>query len=648
MGDILNTVGTVRKNWNTYEKWEQEQDSLEQKKKEYRKQNPIPVEKKKEAEKYGNAVLNAINVMDEYSENKAEDMELATQAVMQFPVQIGSLGGVAVGGLIGSKVAKGKYMLPLLIAGSTIGTIAAFIPASVIATKAQIWASKVARFQAREKELKDPENFVIYTPEQIEQGQKIAATMPDEKDKESKIKKFIPIAESVSTIKSIYKDKENYKNWHKKYQEEDKQIKVSYQQGIPADKQQKALKDQQLIVNAVKKINIKAEEYSENIETATNTVGFFAEFGIGAAVGTATNFIINKLKISPDSFIGKNKKLVSGIAGVIPMLAMATYFTLLQKDAARIGRFKAKQELLADPGNFVYEDEEKIKSASKDINLTKKKGFFSEIVQSTKQLINSRKDKKEYKEYKKTKAKEEKKLRNALKQVNVSDGQLNEAKNLQEKTFNAFEKIDDMSQKYSETIEMTTEIAQGTIPALMYLGLIGAGTGLWLYAEKKFKNLNPMQLIEKASNFYDKVSKFIKPVAGKPFVKRFLDKTKQEAGEVASSLLEGALEGKGMSLGRVASKAMKKPTLRKIGLGAGIPILAGFVGSIYAMQLYFTSLQKKAGKIGIMKAMEELQDPRYFVDIYSTGQPTQKTQPAETKPSNSVLERYIQIKNQAA
>lgn len=65
--------------------------------------------------------------------------------------------------------------------------------------------------------------------------------------------------------------------------------------------------------------------------------------------------------------------------------------------------------------------------------------------------------------------KEKQALKDLLKKQDISDEQLKNAKNLQRKLFNTFEKVDDNSQVYSESMEAATEIAQ---PFVQYTGML--------------------------------------------------------------------------------------------------------------------------------------------------------------------------------
>ena len=53
-------------------------------------------------------------------------------------------------------------------------------------------------------------------------------------------------------------------------------------------------------------------------------------------------------------------------------------------------------------------------------------------------------------------------------------------------------------------------------------------------------------------------------------------------------------------------------TLINTGIAAALPILGIIFAVPYAFNAWLTNIQKKAGKIGIMKAMDKIDDPRIF------------------------------------
>lgn len=65
-------------------------------------------------------------------------------------------------------------------------------------------------------------------------------------------------------------------------------------------------------------------------------------------------------------------------------------------------------------------------------------------------------------------------------------------------------------------------------------------------------------------------------------------------------------------------------TLINTGAVAGIPILGVIIGIPYTFNAWLTSIQKKAGKIGIMKAMDKIDDPRVFVSEHTPQEAQEK------------------------
>lgn len=150
--------------------------------------------------------------------------------------------------------------------------------------------------------------------------------------------------------------------------------------------------------------------------------------------------------------------IVSGFAGLMIGLK-------LQKSAARAGRFTAKRELEKDPTNFIgyteedYNEVKDVKSNKKNPNKIKEYALF---------IPNVLKQYWAYNKYKNKEYKEKVAFNELLKKQEVSDTQMRDAVNLQRKVFNTFEKVDDNSQVYSESMEAATDIAQ---PFIWYGGM---------------------------------------------------------------------------------------------------------------------------------------------------------------------------------
>ena len=61
----------------------------------------------------------------------------------------------------------------------------------------------------------------------------------------------------------------------------------------------------------------------------------------------------------------------------------------------------------------------------------------------------------------------------------------------------------------------------------------------------------------------------------------------------------------------------------------------------YALESWLADMQLKAGRLGVMKAMESLEDPRYYANIEPTEQ--QKSEKiTNTDATSNLLDRYKQ------
>lgn len=562
MVEILDSIRQIKTNAGPYKKWVKQQDDIEARRIKAYQLYPANQQELFNASGYGKAIVDSVNIMDDYSEKKAEDVEAATQSIAGFaPIAGLAAGGLGTIGLIKSKtVAKfvdnvitkspklGSVLSSTILFGpAAVGVFSAIIASSIYATTLQKNASRIARFQARKTELKDPKNFVNYTPEQLEQARTIAGQMPLEQKKEHHPANPIAnMGEVFTTIKSLIKDRKAYAQWKKEnalIEQEDLKL---FNLNITPEQLAKAKADQDVIARVIKKIDIASQEYSENVEAATNTLvgttlagGGFAGFIVSKAIK-----LLEKAKMIPanNPIVAKAKMFAIPAVAIASLLTASVYAAKIQKEAARVGRYKAKNDLMADPHNFIYYSNEQLQSVQPDkqnntsVNPVKK--FFNDIIDDIKFIASAKKDFKEYAQYKKSTALEEENLRKALRQVQVSPQQLEEASQLQGKVFKMFDKMDEMSQRYAEDVEAVTQILQQSVPQLFAwtTGITTAG----LLTSKIGKNLNPV------------------------------------------------------------SAAM---------LGV-IPMMI----PVFAVEFFSTKVEKYASKIGLMKAIKDLEDPRHFVE----------------------------------
>lgn len=709
MSQFFDSVNNVRRDWKKYDAWEQEQANEKAKKEHLAKTLNLPKDKVELTKLKAETVVRATEIMDTRSENNSENAEQVTgivSAVLLMLIPTGLLVGTS---LIGKKSPKIADFMGKNFSAIQLGTtLLAGVGTILWGNTKQKEASRIGRYQAKQYDLNDVKNFVLYTPEQIEQAKKIAKDLPDKEVAAG-------ILKTLNEMTQLKKDTAAYKEWLRN--KDPKEIEKLKEVNLSPEQLQLANEDKELIVDTVKEINIKAEEYSENLENAYDTIGTFSSI-LALPVGVAINKLLKALKVASP----RTRNLVSITAPLLVTCGILIKGTADQKEAARVGRFKARQELLKDPKRLMAFSDEEMKQAENIKAELPKKGFFSKIGENFKFLKTYRKDKKEYKNYKKTTQKENEKLQRALKQVEVTESQKAEAKGLQENVFRAFDEVDEMSQRYSEDIEAGTEIAKQvgatTISLSTTLGLVLLGRSI---VKGKFpisKTINTItnlafdsnSSIKKAiNNAYEVIKKQDKKtiqefhsslVKGK--INNFLADVKHSnikdavdslKDEVTKVLMSGAMDDPtkiASNIGEAFTPHLKQTAIAKwtrnmitecsklwakiktknitipnretieeelklkfnydnyktlinTGAVAGLPIIGTIVGLPYAFNAWLTNIQKKAGKIGIMNAMNNIDDPK----VFANGQKPRTKETPETKEqpkSGNLLDKFLNNK----
>jgi len=585
ISEFFNSIKQIKSNWEPYKKWEGEQEDQEAQKKELNKRVNTPKEQLEQAANYGRTIIDTVNVMDTYSINKAQDIELATNAAIQGPIAIASFLPFFIPWKVLPKIEsyqrflanKPKYKLPVQIISWT-APVAIFIGGQVFgctySKHLEKEASRIARYQAREQALEDPRHFVVYDSEQINEAKEIAKKLPN--PPQEKKKSFLGIGEAIATIKSLRKDKDSYQKWKETNKKKEEERKNQLNENFSPEQMKDAKHQQKSILGAIKHIEIQSQNYLNNVEMAMNSL-MKSEFLLGLAVGVPISGaawlaqkIIPSLKQSKVTKYVKIGAIPAAIElAMISGLCILPFSIKLQKEAAKIGRFKAKQELLSDPKNFIaYSDEQN--SSVKNIKAGKKpkKGFIKGIFEEVKFLFNAKKDLKAYEEYSKNQKVQEDKLDEALKKVSLKQGQIEKAKSLQKKVFTSFEKMDEKAQRYADDTEAAAEIIQGSIAPVLNQG--GQMATMFL--------------------FY-----------------KFWDKFSNNASR-SSKALWGTI--------------------------VAAPVLVSIGASIF-LSINAVKIKKQAIKIGLMEAMKDLDDPKNFVDKDSPVKTQEKTSLPEFASQNS-------------
>ena len=739
MGQFFNSINQVAKNYKPYDDWEQRQAD-ERAKKEYLATNTnIPQDKLDLIQKKAETVVRATEIMDARSEDNCENMEQYTGMVAMLPMMalvaaeqpIMALSSKLLGRFYDNKINKlrseltniakdtPEYLeknlkLEKLIKksenafrrGGIYGAVAVIALTLGIGISAILWgnkkqkeASRIGRFQAKRDNLQGLENFVVYTPEQLKQAEEIAKNIPDEKDRNSFMK-------MVKELKAVSKDRQAYKDWFKAQDPE--KIEKLKQLNYTPEQLIKGEEDKELIVDTVKEINIKAEEYSENLENAFDTMSTLSWLlTIPAGIG------INKILKS----VNAPKKIKTAISFLTPFfisLGIMMSGTVEQKKASRVGRYQARKDILKNPARLLAYSDDEMKKAEHIKADKQKKSFFSKLGQNFKFLGTYYKDKREYNKYKKTTQKENEKLQKAFKEIEITEEQKADAKNLQRNVFRAFDEIDEMSQRYSEDVEAGCEIAKTLgntaweMAVMVGTTVLGVSVAKGKFPIAKIVNGITNMVFKKESsirvavnNLYDvlkqdktlmkdfqkalvrgdmkyfmkrsdtaKVTEAIEPVINEfvKVAKNGLTAVKPENAEkmklttVLGNLFNDHLkQGKFAKwarnmLGEISKLWMKSKTdkigielpteaAEKLGLNfnyknyktmintgalAGIPVLGVIFSIPYAFNSWLTNIQKKAGKIGIMKAMDKIDDSRVFAPDEVSAQPQKQEDAQDT------------------
>lgn len=746
MGQFLNSINEVRKNYKKYDSWEQDQADERARKEHLAKTLEIPQDKVELTQKRAETIVRATEIMDARSEDNCQDMEQLTGLLSLIPTLGITFGQFPAINWLNKKVIANynkklqkldEQMRNHLISGEEYANkqthlifergkisdkIGKYAPIAAIglmlvsAIGMILWgnskqkeASRIGRYQAKQNELKDVKNFVVYTPEQLEKAQEIAKTIPDEKERNS-------ISKMIRELRGISKDKKAYKEYIKN--KDPKEIEKLKSLTFTDEQLEKAREDKELIVDAVKEINIKAEEYSENVENSFDTLQTVS-FLIAAPLGIAINKIMKALKTSK-----KARSIVSLAVPTLTTVGIGMAGTFEEKKASRVGRYKAREDILKNPARLMAFKESDMESA-KDIKAPKQKqSILSKIGDSFSFLIRYYKDKSEYSKYKKTTQKENEKLQKALSKVEVTEAQKQEAKALQKNVFRAFDEIDEMSQRYSEDVEAGTEIAKELGTTAFTLAGLGAMAYLTVsIAKGKFPisklanklanwSLDAKSPLKKAVNeVYDVLSKKDKKTVHEfqeklvrgdlkwylrepqnADLKAAIDKLGEtfkgiglEAAAKKLKTIEKVEDIKDFNINKFLSEAMKDhfkqsflakwarkftvqcsklyiknkaykydleipkefqeqlgmnftyknyDTLINTGIAAGLPVLSVLLGVPYAFNAYLTNIQKKAGKIGIMKAMDKIDNDRVFASNETVQKPVEDIQPEKSESTN--------------
>ena len=197
--EIINNIQEIRKNWQPYKVWEIEQQKKENIDKILREKNPPSKEDIIRAKQYSKTLINAIDILDRNAIDKTEDVGLVIKNYSSMTMLASMFLGVGLGALI-KRTPLAKKLPDLKpyweLMGIIISSAVASIGVNIWQTKVAKQASRLARFDTRNNELKDYKNFVLYDENQIQTAKEKSKTLEEEIDIKNRVfskKNFQPI-----------------------------------------------------------------------------------------------------------------------------------------------------------------------------------------------------------------------------------------------------------------------------------------------------------------------------------------------------------------------------------------------------------------------------------------------------------------------
>ncbi len=470
-------------------------------------------------QKKANTVADSMMLLDNYAQSKASDVEAVFQT-LQIELLAGLSAASALPSVVPSLITPlnkfknknklvdslvsgitryknaniklGKFNISavkLATAAITAASAVFYIPTVKDFVINQIGATRRAKFEGMNKDFSNIKDYAILSEEQEKQVRDIlndsgsnTFNSAKKNNVESALKDFIDtmnISASIDCVNKLLKDKNTYKHNKQKYDESLKNEEKYFANSLDADEVQEAQDDKSIFQKIIKQVDVKSQDSIERIEKVIN-VGYSSLF-----VGGFLEYLLSEK--AADLMKIKNPILKKAVGFGVPL---ASYLVLnkalanVQNNAIKAVRYKNLTELVSDSSNFADFSEEQLNKI--DVALEAKQDIKKESLLSF--LKSMSKDIKDYKKYQETKLEDMKKYIQAKRKIELTQKQIDDATQLQRNAFMAINKVDDMNQKYSESIETLSEIALA--PIEIASTAIGAAVGNAVASKiqnKKFK-----------------------------------------------------------------------------------------------------------------------------------------------------------------
>ncbi len=479
-----------------YKDWKGNQLESEKKKLKYYDEIKLSYKDKDKEDQRIDSVLNAMDVLDDYSQKRAEEAQKSADIITSFISISGGLFGASIGTFLnGNKKIKAvlknlsqyldKYVknknlnseMLVQIIPAVLGALIGGIVSQPVSTLVDSNNQKIYKIESENvinNELKDPKSFAILDDNQKKLVDDIVNNKinSDEIKKEYKKSKVNILKISEMTIENLL-TKEEEDNLENINNIEQKENKINIKE-----------KDKELLSKMLEKIELDTNDYLENIELAVNklkmSANIWSVLGVGAS---AFSFNIGN---------SKKNKIISSILFlsniILPPMIIELISKNILKEGEKVARFKAKQNLRKHP-ELLYDID---KTKYKNIKTDKFKMKLNDVGSNNNDLLSFLykyiKDKREYKKLHAKQSIKNRKIQKAKGLIDLDQEQLENAKELQKNTFEVLSLYNKNYDKYYEKVESKTTMLQSLGLTLTNLSVAALAPILLIKNSKDINN----------------------------------------------------------------------------------------------------------------------------------------------------------------
>jgi hypothetical protein len=604
--EYLDTMQAFFRNRPRLNDWQQQKADETKQSDVYYQAKPLQPQDQTRVNQKVERILDATTVLDQASEQAAQSTEVAIGSVVglgTLPVVM----GLSLGSLFLAENALKKAKNPLLGLSKYLTILGAgVIPTLALTGFSAIWgaqqetrASRIARRQTRQGELANPNRYALFTEEQKQIALQNASHISNESieaEEKAKNDKTDGLGGAFHQLKTLATDKQSHER-DELLNKVNERLNKPNQAFLPQN--EKELKeDAALVSNITRTINDQSESYTENVENAYQTLSLGFSSLVALPLTLGITYLLSKTKILKEGDFS-TKALVGLVTFLILEIPLLMLGNSLERDGARVARWKARQDIKNNPNSMLaVPDEDKASvQGIKDENF-KPKGIWDSFKQAFTLPFEFMKDHKAYQAWEKTEGIEEKKRRKALDQIQLSPEQREKAKRLQARTHEAFNLTDEYSQD-SEMMEASTDTLKQIAGEIPQLALMAPAVAI---VAGHYVPLPKVKWLEEAAKTHGIEVPTTDVKKWEPLLTDWRLEALKESKQVKWV----------QNQYKEINEKMGKALFNK---GLLFPIIGGLavlLGPVLLLNSLFTRWQKDSMRVGLMQADDAMKHPNFF------------------------------------